>query len=462
MNLKETKRNVLKDFISVAGPLGVTHLLMLTATKKATYLRMCKVPRGPTVTMRIKEYSLIRDVQSSMKFPRFPPGAFMNPPLVVMNNFGSEEHLNLTQVLIQNLFPSINVQQTRLAECQRVLLFHLDKQTKHISMRHFLITARPTGVNRSLRKLVQRKGNIDLGRMQDISQILGGTRGAGYGTDGDETGASESEAEDETTQVHLAQDFVGKGNFANQQSAIKLHELGPRLELEVVKVEAGCCGGEVLYHAHIQRTDREKEQLRSKVAERERLRAARRAEQEANVKRKRQEEERKKAAKEGGKSEQQQKKKQESDENTDEDAADGFDDEDWYRQEVGEEPDELFQKAAAAKRDLEKNRKDKKRVRKEMAENGDNDQAGTGAGAEAEKGYTDEEEEEDGARKKRSRGGPTIGFQRHKAGKKVVGSVPDYFKGGEKGINKSNDKKKNNKGNTDVRGLKSVPRRKKD
>jgi hypothetical protein len=44
-SLRENKRNSLKDFVSVAGPLGVSHFLMLTATEKATYLRVAKAPR---------------------------------------------------------------------------------------------------------------------------------------------------------------------------------------------------------------------------------------------------------------------------------------------------------------------------------------------------------------------------------------------------------------------------------
>jgi hypothetical protein len=43
--LRESKRNVLKDFVHIAGPLGVTHFLILTATQNASYLRIAKTPR---------------------------------------------------------------------------------------------------------------------------------------------------------------------------------------------------------------------------------------------------------------------------------------------------------------------------------------------------------------------------------------------------------------------------------
>lgn len=45
--LRESKRNQLKDFLHVAGPLGVTHFLVLTATHNASYLRVAKCVRLP-------------------------------------------------------------------------------------------------------------------------------------------------------------------------------------------------------------------------------------------------------------------------------------------------------------------------------------------------------------------------------------------------------------------------------
>ena len=42
----------------------------------------------------------------------------MGPPLVVLNNFSGAEHLKLAASMLQNLFPSINVQTTKLSSCQ--------------------------------------------------------------------------------------------------------------------------------------------------------------------------------------------------------------------------------------------------------------------------------------------------------------------------------------------------------
>lgn len=42
---QESKRNQLKDFVNIAGPLGVTHFLILTATETAAYLRVARTPQ---------------------------------------------------------------------------------------------------------------------------------------------------------------------------------------------------------------------------------------------------------------------------------------------------------------------------------------------------------------------------------------------------------------------------------
>lgn len=61
---------------------------------------------------------------------------------------------------------------------------------------------------------------------------------AGYG--------SESEADDEAATVSLPDD-VDKLNRASRKSAVRLQEIGPRMSMRLVKVEAGLCSGDVLY-----------------------------------------------------------------------------------------------------------------------------------------------------------------------------------------------------------------------
>lgn len=62
MKLKESKKNTLKDFIAAAGIYQVSHLVLMSATEKSNYLRFVKNPRGPTLTFKVENYSLSKDV----------------------------------------------------------------------------------------------------------------------------------------------------------------------------------------------------------------------------------------------------------------------------------------------------------------------------------------------------------------------------------------------------------------
>ena len=65
VNLKERKKNQLKDFVQVAGPLGVTHFLIFAQTPIGVNLRIIRVPRGPTLTFRVLKYSTVRAISNS-------------------------------------------------------------------------------------------------------------------------------------------------------------------------------------------------------------------------------------------------------------------------------------------------------------------------------------------------------------------------------------------------------------
>ncbi len=337
--LKQHRKNVLKDFVHVAGPLGVTHFLLLSATEHASYLRIGKSPRGPTVTFKIHEYSLMRDVAHSMQRPRCPQQAFLHHPLVVMNQFNQEPHLKLVSVMFQNMFPTINVTTTRLATCQRVLLLEYSSETERITVRQYSIAVKATGVAKNLKKLLDRRGDAaslheGLGKLTDISELM--TK-SGYG--------SESEGEEaEASKVELEQ-------RGTRQSRIKLTEIGPRMELEVIKIEEGLCEGKVLYHRYEERTEVEVREKDDEIAAANRLKSERRRVQDENVRKK---QALQKAKDEAKKDNKERKKKEWWEKNADGDEGAGRmtkedrdkaraqEDIEYYKQEVGEFPDEEF------------------------------------------------------------------------------------------------------------------------
>lgn len=82
-SLQEKKRNTLRDFLNVSGPMGVTHFLMLSKTASSLSLRVARTPQGPTLTFKIHQYSLASDIAQSQLRPRCPQDLFKSPPLVI-------------------------------------------------------------------------------------------------------------------------------------------------------------------------------------------------------------------------------------------------------------------------------------------------------------------------------------------------------------------------------------------
>lgn len=236
LKLREKKRNNLKDFLNVAGPMGVTHFLMLSKTSTSPQLRVARTPQGPTLSFKVLEYSLVADIAKSQLRPRCPPDLFKNSPLIVLSGFGTgEQHMKLTTIMFQNIFPAIDINTVKLSSCQRIVLLNYDKEKKVIDFRHYSIRLQPVGVSRRIRKFVQTHQVPNLSNLQDMSDFIAK---AGYG--------SESEADDEAAMVNLPTD-IGRVNKASTKSAVRLQEIGPRMTLQLVKIEEGLCSGGVIF-----------------------------------------------------------------------------------------------------------------------------------------------------------------------------------------------------------------------
>jgi len=74
-----------------------------------------------------------------------------------------------------------------------------------------------------------------------------------------------------------------------QKRAIRLTELGPRMRLRLVKVEEGVCGGKVMWHEFVKKTEEEERRMEGVWEGRRREREERVRVQKANVERKKRE-----------------------------------------------------------------------------------------------------------------------------------------------------------------------------
>jgi ribosome biogenesis protein SSF1/2 len=82
---KERRANKLKDYLTMAGLLGVTHMLLFSRTETGATLRIARTPRGPTLHFKLHSYSLAKDVKHHQKAPKESVNDFLNPPLVYLS-----------------------------------------------------------------------------------------------------------------------------------------------------------------------------------------------------------------------------------------------------------------------------------------------------------------------------------------------------------------------------------------
>ncbi|XP_057651095.1 protein Peter pan [Diorhabda carinulata] len=332
-SLKERKKNTIKDFVAIAGPLHVSHLSIFSKTELGMYLKIMRLPRGPTLTFKIHNYSLARDVISSLKKQRVVDAAFKHSPLIVLNSFSGEGlQFKLMASMFQNMFPTLNLTNIDLNTVKRCVLMNYNPATKLIDFRHYCIKITPVGISRGVKKVVQGKVP-NLSRCNDITEFF--TK-AGM--------MSESEAEDDpNNHVVLAQKIASRGNVESGKSAIRLSELGPRLTLQLIKIEDGLLDGEVLYHELIHKTEEEKEEIQRKREQKRKLKEKRKKVQEANKKAK---DELKQKLKDQSLKGMRKDTQNESNTELEKD-----DDAQYYKEDVGEEPDkDLFSGSTGVKR----------------------------------------------------------------------------------------------------------------
>jgi ribosome biogenesis protein SSF1/2 len=365
----------------MAGPLGVSHLLLFSRSESGnTNLRLARTPRGPTLHFRVENYSLCKDIFKSMRHPRAGANDYQVAPLLVMNNFLTSDaererlgdkappkHLEkLVTDMFQGLFPPIQPHTTPLHTIKRVLLLNREPPSEEngsctITLRHYAITTKITGVPKAIRRLYaaekllgsknEKKRSLpDLGKLGDVADYMLDPSAAGYTsaseTEPDTEGENEVEVSAPVRQKVLSRkekerlragetptNARARGDKPRvEKRAVKLVELGPRMKLRLTKVEEDVCSGKTMWHEFITKSKAEVADLEKKWAVRHKEREERRRVQKENVEKKRAE--RKASGKEA-------KEGEEEDEEDDDEMPEDFDeydmDDDVWHDEDGAE-----------------------------------------------------------------------------------------------------------------------------
>ncbi|QRG37146.1 hypothetical protein FDK38_001516 [Candidozyma auris] len=314
ISLRERKANKLKDFMVMSGPLGVSDLFVFKQSDSSgnVSLRLGKMPKGPCLQFRVNSYALMKDVKRILRRPKSvgrDSAAFREPPLLVMNGFkkvaDAENHEKLMITIFQNLFPPIQPQTTKVNTIKRVLLIS-KKEDGEIELRHYAIDTKLVEESRNIKKLIDshqtHKTLPIMTKAQDISDLVLDPYSVGGQT-------SDSEIEDDAVvevkneQSNIIRKKAGISANADpsegvtRKRAIKLTELGPRLNMNLVKIEDAMIGGKTIYHSRITKSKSEIAEMEKRHQKRKQEKAERRKEQMANVEAKKAKKEAKKARK---------------------------------------------------------------------------------------------------------------------------------------------------------------------
>ena len=218
----------------------------------------------------------------------------------------------------QSLFPPLSPHTLNLTSARRVVLVSYNADRSTIDFRHYIIKVKPYGVSKRIRRILEGTTHsstksatsmLDLGNEQDVADFLLRKTGEPGPDGGYESAASstESVAGDDGDAVDLAEDYVGRNNKKGQRRAVRLDEVGPRMELRLIKITEGVPGkeGAVMYHEFgmillslsykgllsddkvtVKKTKKEASAQKAEHAAKTKLKKERREEQERNVQRK--------------------------------------------------------------------------------------------------------------------------------------------------------------------------------
>jgi ribosome biogenesis protein SSF1/2 len=325
INLKESKKNSLKDFLQLVDMYNLSHMFAITNTEKNSYLKLAKMPSGPTLTFKIDKYSLSGDIAEIMKNKRPLNKSFHHVPLIILNGFNTnklskeyEEPVKVSSTMFQSIFPPLNLNELDIKLAKKVILMNLntDGETPIFEMRHYDVDVEKKGSKKTISNILNNK-KTDFSGYNNISEYI--LNQTGYTDASDNEGDNEVQliSERQKTQkienndkkknsLSLQEDQNGENeeenvnakklkklsNFETKKiteessNTIKLNEIGPRLNLDLVKIEEGFFKGNIAFHKIVKKSKKEILEKAKLLKEKKLEKKTRREEQEKNVQKK--------------------------------------------------------------------------------------------------------------------------------------------------------------------------------
>ena len=244
-HLRESKRTKIRDYVKAGKELGAASVMAITKSDNSSFLKLGRLGDGPTSIFRLREFSLAHDVRSAAKRPRgLTDRDLLTPPALVLSGFEEAGKLaeiaSILKAQFEQLVPTLDVAKANAKLIRRVLLVSLEpdeRKSFRLRIRHFAISIRNTSVSRAVDKLLKSKSvpsGKKIGKMADAADIL--------------DAISESELENETMEItgsNMRLHSIPK----TASLGVKLVELGPRIDADLIRVVDGVFDGQVVFEA---------------------------------------------------------------------------------------------------------------------------------------------------------------------------------------------------------------------
>ena len=283
INLKESTSNSIKDFLSLVDIYGLSHMMMFTNTEKNSYLRLAKMPKGPTITFKIKSYCLSSDIFQNGKNKKPLTKNFDHIPIIIMNGFNNSNinekydmPLKTISMMFQSFFPPLNLTEIQMKKCKRVVLLNLNIEKNNepeLLFRHYDIDIEKFSIKKTISNLINFNGlNKDLSKFNNIADYV--LKQSGF--------TDQSDTDDNIGNC----DIITDKNFKEEKIKVKLREIGPRLNLTLHKIEEGFLKGNVIFHSLINKSKKEIQEIMNQLKKKKIKKKERIKQQENNVKEK--------------------------------------------------------------------------------------------------------------------------------------------------------------------------------
>ena len=294
--LREKRSNVLKDFVAVAGTLGITHLAAVVQASGddcSCQLRMMRLPAGPGLHFRLRSFVSQHDLRQATGNARQANGPeYSRAPLVIFSGFDQPEEESsqanetsnkdssvspfrvepqwmLVKTFLQAAFPDTQSSLPTTKDTpQRLLLFHLtrpsDGSEPMLIVRHYLIQMKPSGLSDGMQRLLQQMRNPshtqlddsenvmhDLANLEDISEVLLHGNAESQDSNAMDVNNEFTEQLESTENINELAENVNNSSIGYRVSGkkkVQLVELGPRMSLSLSKIhQDGISKGALLF-----------------------------------------------------------------------------------------------------------------------------------------------------------------------------------------------------------------------